>query len=78
MMITNRERRRALSALDWIESRPSCASGPITSSVNSPTLAIRSPLSASRASDLLPSLILRAGSAWFATLCLTSHGIQSP
>ena len=52
MMITSMERRRALSALDRTESRPSCASGLITSPVNSPTLAITSPASVSHACRL--------------------------
>jgi hypothetical protein len=77
MMITSTE-RRALSALEWVESRPSCASGLITSLVNRPTVAIRSPVSTPRVRQVYPTLMIGGGSGQLATLSLKSHPIQSP
>ena len=77
MMITSTE-RRALCALAWGESWPSCASGLITSLVNRQTVAIRSPVSTPRVRQVYPTLMIRAGSGRLATLSLTSHAIQSP
>ena len=78
MMTTSTDRRRALPTLDWTESWPSCAPRLITSPVNSPTLAITSPVSAFHAHGRHSRARVRGGSAHFTTLPSRSHGIQSP
>ncbi len=79
MMITSMHRRRALAALDWTESRPSCASGLITSSVDNPTSRDQA---ASEVTSRVASLHSRARvgerSARFTALSSSSHIIQSP
>jgi hypothetical protein len=78
MMITGLPHRRALSVLDGTESRRSCASGLITSSVDTPIVAIRPPVRSPHAWRL-PSRA-RMGERWarFIALSLRSLVIQSP
>src|SRR5712692_8097770 len=78
MMITHTPRRRALSALDWTESRPSCASGLITSAVDRPTLAIRPPARSLYAWRLHSRAGVGDRSPPVTALSSRSHLIQSP
>jgi hypothetical protein len=78
MIITITDHQHTACECGWTTSRLWCLPVLIPTAVGAPTPRITSRVSASRAHDLYPSLLIGAGSARCATLSFRSHAIQSP